>query len=90
MSLDSKVTSIHYLDANNPNGSFQVITHSPGVEYKVEHHSNDFYIVTNEEAVNFKLIKRWHPHQNRRQTVIPHRDDVMLSDVSAFADYLAI
>jgi len=47
--------------------AFQVIhPRSPGVEYKVEHHSNDFYIVTNEEAVNFKLIKpRWHPHQNR-------------------------
>lgn len=94
MSLNSKVTSeIHYLDANNPTGSFQVIQpRSSGVEYQVEHHSNDFYIVTNEEAINFKLIKTpvTSPSKQNWQTVIPHRDDVMLSNVSAFADYLAI
>ena len=94
MSLNSKVTSeIHYLDANNPTGSFQVIQpRSSGVEYQVEHHSNDFYIVTNEEAINFKLIKTpvASPSKQNWQTVIPHRDDVMLSNVSAFADYLAI
>lgn len=94
MSLNSKVTSeIHYLDANNPTGSFQVIQpRSSGVEYQVEHHSNDFYIVTNEDAINFKLIKTpvASPSKQNWQTVIPHRDDVMLSDVSAFAEHLAI
>jgi len=37
------------------------------------------------ETINFKLIKPV-ASQSNWQTVIPHRDDVMLSDVSAFAD----
>jgi oligopeptidase B len=94
MSLGSKITSeVHYLDANNPTDSFQVIhPRSSGMEYKVEHHSDYFYIVTNDEAINFKLMKTpvASPSKQNWQTVIPHRDDVMLSGVSAFADHLVI
>ncbi len=92
--LESKVTSeVHFLDANNPAASFEVIQQrSPGIEYSVEHHSDYFYITTNVGAINFKLIRtpitalsteNW-------QTVIPHREDVMIEDVSAFADHLVI
>ncbi|HEY9845129.1 MAG TPA: S9 family peptidase, partial [Candidatus Caenarcaniphilales bacterium] len=94
MSLSSKVTSeIHYLDAQNPTGSFEVIhPRQQGLEYEVEHHSNHFYIVTNEEAINFKLMKTSvdAPAKANWQTVIAHRPDVMLSGVSAFADHLVI
>jgi oligopeptidase B len=86
MSLGSKITSeIHYLDTNNPTGSFQVIhPRQSGMEYKVSHHKDDFYIVTNDEAVNFKLMKTpvALPSKANWQTVIPHRDDVMLSGCS--------
>ncbi len=94
MSLGSKITSeVHYLDANHPTGSFQVIhPRQPGMEYKVEHHSDRFYIVTNDEAINFKLMETpvASPSKANWQTVIPHRDDVMLSGVNAFADHLVI
>lgn len=94
LSLGSKITSeIHYLDANNPTGSFQVIhPRQKGVEYDVEHHSDRFYIVTNDQAINFKLMKTpvAAPSKENWETVIPHREDVMLSGVSAFADYLVI
>ena len=94
MSLGSKVTSeVHYLDANNPTNSFQVIhPRQQGMEYSVEHHSDRFYIVTNDEAINFKLVKTpvATPSKDNWQTVIPHREDVLLSSVSAFADYLVI
>jgi oligopeptidase B len=63
-----------------------------GVEYDVEHHSDRFYIVTNDQAINFKLMKTpvAAPSKENWETVIPHREDVMLSGVSAFADYLVI
>jgi len=61
------------------------------MEYKVEHHSDDFYIVTNDEAINFKLIK---PSSISIKTELAdcnspsrRRDAV---DVSAFADHLVI
>ncbi|MGH2412783.1 MAG: S9 family peptidase, partial [Microcystaceae cyanobacterium] len=92
--LGSKITSeIHYLEANDPTGSWRLIERrSPGVEYSVEHHSNAFYITTNENAINFQLMKAPvdAPSKENWQTVIPHRDDVLIQDVSAFANHLVI
>jgi oligopeptidase B len=94
MSLNSKITSeVHYLDANHAAGVFQVIQpRSHGVEYMVEHHSDFFYITTNEDAINFKLIKApiTAPTKDNWQTVIPHRETVMISEVSAFVDHLVV
>ncbi|MDJ0736272.1 MAG: S9 family peptidase [Nostocaceae cyanobacterium] len=94
MTVGGSITSeIHYLDANNPQGSFQVISpRTTGVLYDVEHHSDYFYIVTNEEAINFKLMKTHVTATGKEnwQTVIPHREDVRLAGVSAFANHLVI
>ena len=94
MELESQVTSeVHYLDANTPTEAFRVIhPRQPQMEYFVEHHSDRFYIVTNENAINFKLMKApvASPDKANWETVIPHREDIMLSDVSAFTDHLVI
>jgi oligopeptidase B len=94
MILSSSITTeIHYLDANNPTGDFQIIhPRTTGMEYDVEHHSDYFYIVTNDEATNFKLVKTpvETPNKENWQTVIPHREDVMLSGVSLFTKHLVI
>jgi oligopeptidase B len=94
MSLGSKVTSeVHYLDANTPTGKFQVIQpRAQGVEYDVEHHSDRFYITTNQDAMNFKLMQApiANPAPAHWETVIPHREDVLLEGVSAFTDHLII
>ena len=94
MILSSSITTeIHYLDANNPSGDFQIIhPRTTGMEYDVEHHSDYFYIVTNDEATNFKLVKTpvATPNKENWQTVIPHREDVMLSGVSLFTNHLVI
>lgn len=94
LDLSSKVTSeIHVLDANQPMGEFQVVqVRSSGVEYSVEHHNDAFYIMTNENAINFKLMRTsvQTPTKEHWQTIIPHREDVLLSDVSAFANHLVI
>lgn len=94
LGLGSNITSeVHYLDANNPNGDFRVIRpRQVGIEYEVEHHTDAFYILTNENALNFKLmrapvsdlsVERW-------ETVIEHREDVFLTGVSAFIDHLVV
>ncbi|MBD2034207.1 S9 family peptidase [Leptolyngbya sp. FACHB-321] len=94
LELGSKITSeVHYLDANQPEGKFQVIQpRSSGIEYQVEHHSDSFYIVTNDEALNFKLMQTpvTTPAKDNWQLVIPHRDQVLLEGVSAFAKHLVI
>ena len=94
LDLDSQITSeVHYLDADNPTEEFQIIApREAGVEYGIEHHSDRFYITTNEEAINFKLMEApvTTPGKENWQVVIPHREDIMLSGVSAFADHLII
>ncbi|MBT9313962.1 S9 family peptidase [Leptothoe spongobia] len=100
ISINSKITSeIHILDANHPDGDFQIVApRQHGVEYSISHHpgndkdSDRFYIVTNEDAINSKLMvtpvnalgkENW-------KTVIPHRSDVQLKGISVFIDHLVI
>ena len=94
LDLGSKVTSeVHYLDANHPEGEFKLFQpRQTGIEYSIEHHSDRFYIVTNEEAMNFKLMSTSVDATDKSnwKTVIPHREDVMLEGIDAFADYLII
>jgi len=94
LGLGSKVTSeVHYLDANNPTGEFRLFRpRRMGIEYDIEHHTDTFYIITNEDALNFKLMKApiADPSVEQWETVIPHREDIFLMGVSAFADHLVI
>ncbi|MDV2992180.1 MAG: Dipeptidyl aminopeptidase BI [Chroococcidiopsis sp. SAG 2025] len=94
LELSSMITSeVHYLAANHPTGDFQLIhPRTDGMEYDIEHHSDNFYITTNDEAINFKLMKTpvSSPTKENWETVIPHREDVFLLGVSAFSDHLAI
>ncbi|MEA5582361.1 S9 family peptidase [Nodularia harveyana UHCC-0300] len=94
MLLQSSITTeVHYLDANHPQGEFQIVhPRTTGVEYDVDHHRDHFYIVTNEKATNFKLVKTpvTKPSQENWQTIIPHREDVLLLGISLFANHLVI
>ncbi|MCG6133951.1 MAG: S9 family peptidase [Nostoc sp. LLA-1] len=94
MHLQSSITTeVHYLDANNPQSELQIIRpRTTGIEYSVEHHNDNFYIVTNDAATNFKLVKTPvnAPSLENGQTIIPHREDVLLLDVSLFANHLVI
>ena len=94
LELGSTITSeVHYLDANNPSGKFQLFQpRHTGVEYSIEHHSDRFYIVTNEEAINFKLMSTpvSSPDKTNWKTIIPHREEVLLEGIDAFADHLVI
>ncbi|MEB3231978.1 MAG: S9 family peptidase [Leptolyngbyaceae bacterium] len=100
LSADSKITSeVRFLDANQPMASFQLIhPRETGLEYWVDHHpgdgvdpaTNQFYIVTNDGAINFKLMvaPAATPQKAHWQTVLPHRPDVLLEDIDVFADHL--
>jgi oligopeptidase B len=94
LSLNSMTTAeVHVLSADSPTGVFEVIRpRSPGIDYNITHHDHNFYITTNEDAVNFKLLKtpvdqlaleHW-------QTVIPHREEVYLLGTEAFKNHLVI
>jgi oligopeptidase B len=80
-----------YLDAGNPEGNFRIIQpRERGLEYSVSHFGDHFYIVTNWNATNFRLMKTPvdRARKNSWQEVIPHRQDVLLDGIEIFSDYL--
>ena len=57
--LASPLTSeLRYLEAGDPRGEFRVLLpRRQGVEYDASHHGEYFYIRTNEQAKNFRLMR---------------------------------
>lgn len=94
LNLASETTSeVHYLYADRPLSEFQVIRpREHKIEYDVEHQGRYFYIVTNEHAINFKLMRSpiKNPGKINWETVIEHRPEVKLDGVDAFEMHLAI
>ena len=81
------------LPAGNPEGEFRVIqTRERGLEYSVQHFGDHFYIVTNLNATNFRLMKTPVDKTEKAhwQEVIGHRDDVFLERIEIFRDFLVV
>lgn len=82
-----------YLPASDPDGEFTVIQpRERGLEYSVSHFDGFFYIVTNWNAKNFRLMKTPVGEDGKAnwEEVIPHRDDVFLEEIEVFRDFLVV
>jgi oligopeptidase B len=82
-----------YLDAGNPTGEFTIfLPRERDHEYDVDHFQDYFYIKTNDRAKNFRLMKTPVANTGKEhwQEVIPHRDDVFLSNFEIFKDHLVL
>jgi len=94
ISLGSQVTNEYrYLDANNPTGKFKVFAErQQNEEYSVTHHGDDFYITTNDNALNFKVMKTSVGQTDRKywKEFIPHSEKVLISSVEAFKNHLVV
>jgi oligopeptidase B len=91
---DSTLSSEYrYLDAGNPEGQFIVIQpRERDLEYQVEHFQDRFYIRTNYQAKNFRLMETSLAKTAKENwtEVIPHREDVLLEAFEIFAGFLVI
>ncbi|WP_255700628.1 S9 family peptidase [Dyadobacter sp. CY343] len=81
------------LDADKPEGEFAVFQpRMKDVIYDIDHHEDKFLIVTNKDALNFKLmetpvnktgVENW-------KEVIATRKDVLLEGIEVFKDFLVV
>ncbi|MDG1997236.1 MAG: S9 family peptidase [Emcibacteraceae bacterium] len=82
------------LDANNPLGKFEAfLPLEVNHEYAVEKLGNDFYIYTNWDAKNFRIMKVAMDTTSDKNTwsdVVAHRDNVYIQDMTTFNDALVI
>ncbi|MCH7871006.1 MAG: S9 family peptidase [Planctomycetes bacterium] len=92
--LGSNTTSeVWYIETERPNDAFKILApRRHEVEYDAYHHGDYFYIVTNDRATNFKLVRTPLDATGPENwtDVIPHRDDVLLDDIDLFADHLVV
>lgn len=90
--LGSMVTTeVWYLDADTPNEAFKRIhPRQQDMEYYAAHHGEFFYIMTNDDAENFKIVKApvSNPAKRKWETVIPHRKDVKIDNFDLFQGHL--
>jgi len=83
----------YYLDATTPDAEFTVIQpREPDHEYSVDHYQDKFYIRTNYQAENFRLMETPITDTGKEswREVIPNRDDVLLSNFEIFSGHLVL
>ncbi len=81
------------LDAGHPRGEFRVLLpRRQDVEYDATHHGEYFYIRTNDQAKNFRLMRTEvnHPSADAWQTVIPARAGITIEGVDSFEDHIVV
>lgn len=87
------VGDYHVLDADSPTGEFkQFTTRENDHKYFISHFEDKFYVVTNWDAQNFRLMETPVAATNKSnwKEVIPHRKDVLLEGIDVFKNYLVV
>ncbi len=82
-----------FLDADTPDGKFKILQpRERGLEYRIDHYKDKFFIRTNYKAENFKLMATSIQKTTKEnwKDVIPHRKDVLFQDFEVFEDFLAV
>jgi oligopeptidase B len=92
-SSSMETTEQHFLNADTPDGDLtRLAPRQRGWRYYLNHRQGEFFILSNEEARNNKLMvtavanlapENW-------QTFIPHNPDKLLENVDVFADHLVV
>ena len=88
----STLTSEHwFLKADDHYLNFKIIQpRLVGLEYDIEHFGDHFYIHTNHQgAINFKMMRTLisKPEIENWETLLEHREQVLLEDFELFKDY---
>lgn len=89
---ESTISSeIQFLSADQPQGEFQMLQkREPYLEYAADHFGDYFWIRTNLDAQNFKVVKApvSAPSKENWADVISHRESVLIEDFDLFSRYM--
>jgi oligopeptidase B len=82
-----------YLSVDNPTGEWKVISpRREGHQYNADFDSGEFYIVTNKDAENFKVVKAPlnDPSEKNWTDFIPYNAAVHINGIDFFKDYAVV
>lgn len=87
-------TETWFLNADQPKSKFQVfLPRQPKLEYSVDHGGDQFFILTNLNAVNFQIMtadSQSYKDTNLWKTLIPHRSDVLIESFLVLKNHLIL
>ncbi len=87
------MNEIRYLPADNPLGEWKMISKRRDAhEYSATFDSGEFYIVTNKDAENFKVVKAPlnDPSEKNWTDFIAHNPAIKVENISFFKDYAVV
>ena len=88
-----RASEVRFVDADHPEGEFTLIRpRENDLLYSVEHHGDRFFIVTNENAKNFKVVETpvASPDKEHWKDYLPYDPEVKVDAVDAFENHLVI
>jgi oligopeptidase B len=92
--VNSTISSEYrFVNAYQPDGKFNLIqARQADLLYSIGHYGEHFYIRTNHNAQNFRLMKApvSDPGMKSWSEIISHRNDVLLEDFEVFKNYLTL
>lgn len=87
-------SEIRLISADDPASTPEVfLPRSEGLEYRIRHVPGWFYVITNWQARNFRLMRTPDAAPgglDEWEEVVPHREDVLLQDVEVFERYVVV
>ncbi|MFZ4783858.1 MAG: S9 family peptidase [Flavobacteriales bacterium] len=92
-SSQTQSSEYRVLSANKPAGEFKIITpRERDLEYGLDHYGDKFYIVTNYNAKNFRLMTTSVDRTEKKnwKELLPHRADVLLEGISIFSEFMVV
>lgn len=92
-SMNEVSTEYRLLEATHPTGDFKIFEpRKENFQYSIEHYNDKFYILTDWDAPNFRLMEMPETKTAKEnwKEVIPHRKDVYISNMVVFKDHLVL
>jgi oligopeptidase B len=87
-SVSFTTTEVRYLRADKPEGAWQVVLpRQEGHQYSVAHRDGTFWLRTNKDGRNFRLVTAPVAKPTQWAPVLAHRPDVMLENVQLYKDF---
>lgn len=90
-SASGTTTEIRGLRADRPlDEPLVLLPREPGVEYAVAHRHDRFYILTNRDAQEFRVVEAAEDSPTVWRELLPHRPTVKLDAIDAFRSHLVV
>lgn len=93
VSYSTLSSEVQYLPANTPTATPKLFSpRSPEHQYSVTDTGNEFYIVSNRNAPNYKVMKTAldKTEEKHWQTFLAHSEDIYIDDLTVFKEFMAV